>query len=177
MKDQHSIISEGIVVTGNIEAAEDMIVCGKVDGDIASSRTVLIEQSGIVKGQIRAETVVINGTMVGDVRTQSITQLTKIGRMVGNIFSPQVLLEDGGRFKGKIDMGKSASSANTDDSEDRFGNSFGRGSSARTSSPWGAGSGNAPASAPRAAAEEPAVVSIADESSSEESSQKKAAKK
>lgn len=175
MKDQHSIISEGIVVTGNIEAAEDMIVCGKVDGEIASSRTVLIEQGGIVKGQIRAETVVIHGTMVGDVRTHTITQLSKVGRMVGNIFSPQVLLEDGGSFRGKIDMGKAASAAGTDDRMGSTSN-LSRGTS-RSSSPWGSSS---PSVTPqRKASEESAVVSISeDESATDEtSSQKKAAKK
>ncbi|MCA9522405.1 MAG: polymer-forming cytoskeletal protein [Myxococcales bacterium] len=181
MKDQHSVISDGIRVSGTIEAAEDLLIRGRVDGDISSSQTVLIDVSGIVKGTLRAQTVIVRGVMVGDVHTKTITQLANEGRMVGNIYSPQVVLDEGAAFRGRIDMGEKVGeeSPSRDERNNRFGSS-GRGSSNREkqASPWGAPSPSKPAERePAADTKESTVVAIKEDAPAEaEAREKKKAK-
>lgn len=179
MKDQHSVISEGIKVSGTIEAAEDLLIRGRVDGDISSSQTVLIDVSGIVKGTLRAQTVIVRGVMVGDVYTKAITQLSNEGRMVGNIFSPQVVLDEGAAFRGRIDMGDKAGeeSPSRDERSGRFSGSSRPSTSSRErdASPWGAPSPAKPATEREKVSEskESTVVAIKDEANAEAESREK----
>ena len=60
---------------------------------------------------IEAKTIRIEGEVQGDIVGQERVVITTTGNVQGNVSSPRVMLEDGGRFKGSIDMGSPAKSA------------------------------------------------------------------
>jgi cytoskeletal protein CcmA (bactofilin family) len=109
-----AVIGSKVKVNGDIISSEDLLVEGEVSGTITlSDNELVIGTSGRVQANISAKTVRIEGEVKGDIDGSERVVICASGNVQGNVTSPRVMLEDGGRFKGSIDMGgsKPASSA------------------------------------------------------------------
>jgi hypothetical protein len=47
----------------------------------------------------------VSGVVVGNIRASESVEITKDGRMVGDIYAPRVIIVDGASFRGTVDMG------------------------------------------------------------------------
>jgi cytoskeletal protein CcmA (bactofilin family) len=107
-----AMIGAKVRVTGDIVSSEDLFVEGEVNGTITlPENELVVGTSGRVKANISAKTVRIEGEVNGDVEGNERVVICASGNVEGNVSSPRVVLEDGGRFKGSIDMGGSKSAA------------------------------------------------------------------
>lgn len=97
-------IASQTVISGEIEAQEDIVVFGRVEGKIFSSATVDIEEGGVVKGFIKANEVVVSGFIQGDIEGKERVEITEHGRVLGNIATPRIVLQEGGKICGRILM-------------------------------------------------------------------------
>lgn len=95
-----TFISTGTQFTGMIEAEGNVIVEGRIEGNITCSHSVRIEHSGQVKGEIRAQQITINGSVEGRCYADSLSILTK-GSMQGDIYADEISIEKGGLFIGQ----------------------------------------------------------------------------
>ncbi len=100
-----TIIGESILINGNLQGDEDLTVLGRVEGQIHLTKTLNIEESGIVKANISVRNAIISGVMVGNIVATDSVEITEVGRMVGDIKAPRVIIVDGARYRGTIDMG------------------------------------------------------------------------
>ncbi|MFC1612033.1 polymer-forming cytoskeletal protein [Myxococcota bacterium] len=100
-----TIVGESIFISGNLQGDEDLTVQGRVDGSIGLSKTLIVEESGIVKADISVQNAIINGVVVGNINAAECVQLTETGRMVGDIKAPRVIVVEGARFRGAVQMG------------------------------------------------------------------------
>jgi cytoskeletal protein CcmA (bactofilin family) len=100
-----TIIGESILINGNLSGDEDLTVLGRVEGQINLTKTLNIEESGIVKANISVRNAIISGVMVGNIVASDSVEITEVGRMVGDIKAPRVIIVDGARYRGTIDMG------------------------------------------------------------------------
>ena len=62
-------------------------------------------------GGILAKNVNIRGKVQGDIEAKSKVTIFATGIVIGTIMSPRIQIEDGARFKGRIDMGVSKPAA------------------------------------------------------------------
>ncbi len=110
-----SSIGKAVLIKGNISAKEDMLVNGRLEGTISLKNNKLeIGPSGSVIADAIAKVIVINGEIKGDVYASDKVVVTKTGRVIGNIFSSNISVEDGAILKGSIDMdGQNASKDNS----------------------------------------------------------------
>ena len=84
-------------------------MAGRVHGKVAlPNNSLLVSQGGHVEAGVTANVVEIEGRVVGDIRASDKVVITATGHMEGEIVSPRVVLADGGRFKGSIDMDTAA---------------------------------------------------------------------
>ena len=100
-----TIIGESILINGNLQGDEDLTVLGRVEGTINLTKTLNIEESGIVKANISVRNAVISGVVVGNITATDSVEITEVGRMVGDIKAPRVIIVDGARYRGAVDMG------------------------------------------------------------------------
>ena len=101
-----AMIGAKVKVTGDIESSEDLLIEGEVNGTVTlTDNELVIGNSGRVQANIEAKTIRIEGEVQGDIVGQERVVITTTGNVQGNVSSPRVMLEDGGRFKGSIDMG------------------------------------------------------------------------
>ncbi len=101
------VIGPTLVFKGKLSADEDLIIEGQIEGTIAHHKMNLtVGKQGRVKADIDATSVIIEGQLVGDIRSDGIVSLMKGADVEGNIFCARIVMEDGARFTGKIDMGE-----------------------------------------------------------------------
>ena len=100
-----SVIGPTLVFKGELSADEDLIIEGHVEGTIAHHKKHLtVGLHGRVKADIHASSVVILGQVVGDIHSEGMVTLAKGCDVMGNITCGRISMEDGARFKGRIEM-------------------------------------------------------------------------
>jgi len=104
--DGTTIIGESILISGSLTGDEDLTVRGRVEGTLSLTRTLVVEPTGQVKAEVQVKNCIIAGVVVGNVTATESVEITKEGRMVGDIAAPRVIIVDGASFRGRIDMGE-----------------------------------------------------------------------
>lgn len=102
-----SVIGPTLVFKGELSADEDLVIEGDIEGTIAHHKKHLtIGKQGRVKADIHASSVIVEGRLIGDIHSEGVVSLANGAEVTGNIYCGRIVMEDGARFKGKIDMGE-----------------------------------------------------------------------
>ena len=104
MAEQPCIIGRSIVIRGNLTGAEDLAVEGRIEGTLTLSNRLTVEASGVVEADLDVEDLTINGAVQGEIRASKSVTINTGAKVVGNIKAPRVIIADGARFKGRVDM-------------------------------------------------------------------------
>jgi len=100
-----AVIGPGIVIDGDISGSENLVIEGKVKGQVQrGSHEVTVGRSGEVSADVTAKIVRVAGKVKGDLAAKEKVIINSTGNVRGNIVTPRMLLEDGAIFKGSIDM-------------------------------------------------------------------------
>jgi cytoskeletal protein CcmA (bactofilin family) len=102
---QSTVVGPSILISGNLQGDEDLTVLGRVEGSLTLTKTLNVEESGIVKAEISVRNAIVSGVVVGNITATDSVEITEAGRMVGDINAPRVIIVDGARFRGAVDMG------------------------------------------------------------------------
>jgi len=102
---QLASIGPSIHFKGELTGEEGLIIDGKVEGTIdLKGNQLIVGNNGDIKADVYAQTIIVNGSLTGELHGKEKVHISKTGKVNGNIFSPRVSLEDGAKFKGSIDM-------------------------------------------------------------------------
>ena len=101
-----SFIGETMVIEADITSDEDIIIEGKVKGNISVNKTLTIGKSGKVKADIKAAVVRIIGEAKGNIIASDKVELLSLGRYTGNIQSQKLVVEEGAILNGNINQEK-----------------------------------------------------------------------
>lgn len=104
-----AIIGPSIHIEGDLRGEEDLVIEGEVKGTIhLSEHSLTVGTKGKIEADVYAHTIVVDGTLEGDLYGAERVAIRKNGHVRGNIISPRVSLEDGGHFKGSVEMDEEA---------------------------------------------------------------------
>jgi cytoskeletal protein CcmA (bactofilin family) len=93
---------------GELAIKGTLRVDGTVDGQLEADYVILSE-SAVMKGAVKAKKIIIGGKIDGSVRAQELVEIKSKGRVLGDIFTPKLAITEGGEFNGKIEMKKEES--------------------------------------------------------------------
>ena len=100
-------IGKAVKIDGQIYSKEDLYVDGDVEGIIElQEHRLTIGPNGKVHANIKAREIVILGNVQGNVEASDKLEVRKDARMVGDIKTARIVIEDGAYFKGSIDTVK-----------------------------------------------------------------------
>lgn len=99
-RDAVTIISEDIVVNGNISARKPICLEGTIEGDLIGDQ-VIIGRAGAVTGSITANEVEVHGRVLGSIRSKSVT-LFKTAHVEGDILHQGIGIEMGTHYDGRL---------------------------------------------------------------------------
>src|SRR5215467_9861739 len=101
---QRALINSGVNVKGILETDGELHIDGQIVGSISCEHLV-IGKDGTVRGDIKADEVVVCGKTEGVIRARRI-MLQESARVVGDIFYEIVSIEEGAQFIGASNQGK-----------------------------------------------------------------------
>jgi cytoskeletal protein CcmA (bactofilin family) len=102
----NTVVGQSILISGKLTGDEDLTVRGRVEGELTLSKTLIVETTGVVKANVAVRNAIVSGVVVGNINATESVELTREGRMVGDIRAPRVIIVDGASFRGRVDMGE-----------------------------------------------------------------------
>jgi cytoskeletal protein CcmA (bactofilin family) len=100
-------IGKAVKINGQIYSKEDLYVDGDVEGTIElAEHRLTVGPNGKVHSSVKAREVVVLGNIQGNVDASDKLEIRKDARLVGDIKTARIIIEDGAYFKGSIDIVK-----------------------------------------------------------------------
>jgi cytoskeletal protein CcmA (bactofilin family) len=100
-----AVLGKSVIVKGQIFSREDLTIDGEVEGTVElQEHRLTVGPNGKVLASIKAREVVVLGTIHGNVETTDKIDIRKDAKLVGDIKTARVVIEDGAYFKGNIDI-------------------------------------------------------------------------
>jgi cytoskeletal protein CcmA (bactofilin family) len=95
-----SIISGDVKLTGKLISQGDLDINGHIEGDVRAA-TLTVGESGAIKGEVVAETVIVKGSIEGRIRGRKV-QLCTGAKVRGDIFHASLAIEPNAIFEGAV---------------------------------------------------------------------------
>lgn len=98
-------IGKAVMIKGQIFSREDLVIDGEVEGTVeAQEHRVTVGPNGKVQASVKAREIVVLGSIHGNVEAADKIDIRKDARLVGDIKTARIVIEDGAYFKGSIDI-------------------------------------------------------------------------
>ena len=99
-----TMIGKNSVVGGDLSVEGAARVDGIVEGSVKATGILIIGTGARIQGDVEAESVVIGGEVNGDVTVNDKTELTSTARVIGDIYTSIIVIDEKAAFQGKCDM-------------------------------------------------------------------------
>lgn len=101
----HTRIGHSLVITGELECSEDLLIEGRVNGHVVVRDAQLtITPTGTVDAQVHGTRVLVEGQLKGGITATERIELSSKSRVEGSLSADRIVIWDGARFDGGIDM-------------------------------------------------------------------------
>lgn len=98
-------IGRGITIRGTLRGKEDLVVEGAIEGTIALPEGHLtLERTSDTRAKVSARDATIKGKLRGDTEVQDRLEVTADAVIIGDIRAPRLVIHEGARFKGNLEM-------------------------------------------------------------------------
>ncbi len=107
-------LGKNVTVKGQIFAREDLTIDGEVEGTVeCHEHRLTIGPNARVQAGLKAREIIIQGSIQGNVDASDKIDIKKEAKLVGDIKTSRIVIEDGAYFKGSIDISKAAAPSTT----------------------------------------------------------------
>lgn len=104
---ERATIGRSITLHGDVTGDEDLLIQGHVEGSVnLRQHAVTVGSEGEVVASIVGRVVTVEGRVEGDINGTEQVILRSSAFVKGDIRAPRVVLENGARFRGLVDMGE-----------------------------------------------------------------------
>ena len=159
-------VGHGTSLTGDTSFQMMLRVDGHLTGTVSSDGgTLIVGNSGQLDANVSVGIAQVNGTINGDVTATERIQLGRSARVVGNIATPKLVIEDGAIFEGGCSMLKARETSDKQAASASSSSSSGYNST--SSSSYGSSYSSTSSTASAADDDDDDALSTADEEKSE----------
>jgi len=100
-----AVIGKSVIIKGQIFSREDLTIDGEVEGTVElQEHRLTIGPNGKVAATVKARELVVLGSIQGNVETTDKIDIRKDAKLLGDIKTARIVIEDGAYFKGNIDI-------------------------------------------------------------------------
>ncbi len=101
-----AFIDQGSDFDGKLTFKDTVRIDGSFQGEICSENTLIVGETGVIEAKIHSNTVIVSGTVVGDITAAHQIVLHKSARVQGDMSAPSLIVEEGASFNGGLSMGR-----------------------------------------------------------------------
>jgi cytoskeletal protein CcmA (bactofilin family) len=94
-----------VTIEGTISGSEAVLIEGTVRGQINLNADLSVGTKARVEATVHARNVTIEGKLTGDVSADDRVELIATATVDGNIKAPKIIVAEGAKFRGSVDMG------------------------------------------------------------------------
>jgi cytoskeletal protein CcmA (bactofilin family) len=103
-----NVLGQSLTIRGDLTADGGFRIDGTVEGNVESKSSIVVGESGVVRGDVRGTDVVIAGTVQGNVTCTGHLEILAKGRIEGDLDAKSMRIETGGVFRGTSHMGETS---------------------------------------------------------------------
>lgn len=100
-----NVLSSDVEIKGTVKFQHDLIVDGKIEGDIQSTGNLTVGENARLKAEIKTGTIVIYGKVHGNMTATDRVELKSSAEVIGDIKAKVLTIEAGAIFVGKSTVG------------------------------------------------------------------------
>jgi cytoskeletal protein CcmA (bactofilin family) len=104
-----NMLSSDVEIKGKVRFTNDLVVDGKIEGEIDSDGSLTVGENARVRAEIRTRSVVIYGKVHGNITVADRVELKANAELVGDIKAATLSIEAGAIFVGKSTVGAPSS--------------------------------------------------------------------
>ena len=102
--DLNGFLDAGSHMTGELHFEDTFRIDGRFTGTVVSDGDLIVGERGDVDGEIRVCRVYVSGTVRGALRASERVEVTSNGKVLADVFTPSLTIEDGAFFEGRCSM-------------------------------------------------------------------------
>jgi cytoskeletal protein CcmA (bactofilin family) len=103
-----NVLSSDVEIKGTVKFDNDLVVDGKIEGEINSDGNLTVGENARIKAEIKTATVVVYGKVHGNLTATDRVELKASAEVVGDIKAKTLSIEAGAIFVGKSTVGTPA---------------------------------------------------------------------
>ena len=100
----NAYLGAGTAYQGQLSFLGTVRIDGEYTGEIKSEGTLILGKEAKVRGQIQVAQLILSGTIEGDIVVAKKTQMHKTAKLIGNIITPILAMEEGACLQGRVQM-------------------------------------------------------------------------
>ncbi len=99
-----TILTSGCHFSGKLHCRGSSRIGAKIEGQLISEGLLIIEEDAVITAEVKAEEVVIQGTLRGKLIASGRVELAASSRVEGDISTPILIIREGAQFNGRASM-------------------------------------------------------------------------
>ncbi len=100
-----TVFGANVMIDGTITGSEPVAVEGSIRGKINLTGDLHIGTTARVEASVHAKNVTVEGKVTGDISADDRLELVSGAMVDGNIKAPKIIVAEGAKFRGSVDMG------------------------------------------------------------------------
>jgi cytoskeletal protein CcmA (bactofilin family) len=108
MSASKNILSNDVEIIGNLKFSHDLIIDGKIEGEVNSDGNLTVGENARVKGEIKTKSVTVFGKVEGNITVTDRCELKSNAELHGDISAGTLAIEEGAQFMGASRVGAAA---------------------------------------------------------------------
>lgn len=107
MADIHAsknILSSDVEIKGSIKFQNELIIDGKIEGEIISNGVLTVGENAEVRGEIKTKSVTVLGKVHGNITVEERCELKTRAQLLGDLKAARLMIEEGATFVGKSEV-------------------------------------------------------------------------
>lgn len=106
MTSSKNVLANDVEIKGSIKFSHDLIIDGKIEGEVQSDGSLTVGENALIKGEIKTRSVIIFGKVEGNITVLERCELKSNAILVGDIEAGTLSIEEGATFMGASKVGR-----------------------------------------------------------------------
>jgi len=98
------ILSSDVEIKGSIKFQKELLIDGKVEGDINSDGTLTVGENAEIRGEIKTKSITVYGKVHGNIIVAERCELKSKCVLQGDLKAARLTIEEGATFIGKSEV-------------------------------------------------------------------------
>src|SRR5246127_5497210 len=98
------ILSSDVEIKGSIKFQKELLIDGKVEGEINSEGVLTIGENADIRGEIKTKSIIVFGKVHGNITVSERCELKSKCTLQGDLKAARLVIEEGATFIGKSEV-------------------------------------------------------------------------